>query len=519
MMMEGFAAVFTDPLLILMVALGTLVGVIFGAIPGLTATMAVTIFLPMTYAMTDSRAIALLMALYIGGISGGLISSILLNIPGTPASMVTAFDGAPMARKGEAGKALGMGIFYSFLGTIFGLLALMLISPYLAGIALKFSPFEYCALAIFSLSLVIGLTGKDMLKGLGSALLGVMMATIGISKFDSVLRYDFGSVNMQSGFTQLVVLIGLYAIPEVVGVAMQVHRPKASFTANASIDHIKGLGFGLKDFTAQIKNFLIAAGIGTGIGILPGIGGGTAGIMSYTTIKNVSKYPEKFGTGIPDGVVASETANNAAIGGAMIPLLTLGIPGDGITAILLGSLIIHGVAPGPTIFEKSGALMYSIYAVIALSSLFMMIMMYVGLKGFVKVLSVPKNYLMPIILAMCCVGAFGSANRVFDVWCLLGFGLVAVLIKALDMPAMPVAIGFILGPIFEEYLRRAEGYVYKPALVDGVKTMVFKWKELLNHPAALAILGVTLVVIVVSVRTNSRAAKREAEAAEAAKAE
>lgn len=512
MIMEGFAAVFTDPLLILMVAAGTLVGIIFGAIPGLTATMAVTICLPMTYAMSDSRAIALLMALYIGGISGGLISSILLNIPGTPASMVTAFDGAPMARKGQAGKALGTGIFYSFLGTVFGLLAMVLISPYLASLALKFSPFEYCALAIFSLSLVIGLTGKDMLKGLGSALLGVMLATIGISKFDSVLRYDFGSVNMQSGFTQLVVLIGLYAIPEVVGVAMKVHRPKETFETNAKIDWIHGLGFSFKEFVAQLKNFFIAAILGTGIGILPGIGGGTAGIMSYTTIKNTSKYPEKFGTGVQDGVVASETANNAAIGGAMIPLLTLGIPGDGVTAILLGSLIIHGVAPGPTIFEKNGALMYAIYLIIALSALFMMIFMYGGLKGFIKILSAPQNYLMPIILAMCCVGAFGSANRIFDVWCLLAFGLVAVLIKALKMPAMPVAIGFILGPIFEEYLRRAEGYIYKPTRIDGVKTMLFKWEELLNHPIALVILAVTVVVIIVSIRTNAKAAKREAAA-------
>lgn len=479
MIMEGFAAVFTDPLLILMVAAGTLVGIIFGAIPGLTATMAVTICLPMTYAMSDSQAIALLMALYIGGISGGLISSILLNIPGTPASMVTAFDGAPMARKGQAGKALGTGIFYSFLGTVFGLLAMVLISPYLASLALKFSPFEYCALAIFSLSLVIGLTGKDMLKGLGSALLGVMLATIGISKFDSVLRYDFGSVNMQSGFTQLVVLIGLYAIPEVVGVAMKVHRPKETFETNAKIDRIHGLGFSLKDFAAQLKNFLIAA---------------------------------VLGTGVQDGIVASETANNAAIGGAMIPLLTLGIPGDGVTAILLGSLIIHGVAPGPTIFEKNGALMYAIYRIIALSALFMMIFMYGGLKGFIKILSAPQNFLMPIILAMCCVGAFGSANRIFDVWCLLAFGLVAVLIKALKMPAMPVAIGFILGPIFEEYLRRAEGYIYKPTRIDGVKTMLFKWEELLNHPIALVILAVTVVVIIVSIRTNAKAAKREAAA-------
>jgi putative tricarboxylic transport membrane protein len=228
--------------------------------------------------------------------------------------------------------------------------------------------------------------------------------------------------------------------------------------------------------------------------------------MSYTTIKNRSKTPEKFGTGIMDGVVASETANNAAVGGAMIPLLTLGIPGDGITAILLGSLIIHGIAPGPLIFDKSGALMYAIYLIIGLSSLFMLLFMLFGIKGFVKVLSAPQNLLMPIILCMCCVGAFGCSNRMFDVWCLLYFGLIAVVIRAMKLPIMPVAIGFILGPIFEKNLRRAESFMSSGP------------KELLNHPLALVILVVTVAMIVYSLRSNKRAADREAAAVEAVEA-
>lgn len=502
MILEGILSVFSNPLNILFIIAGTVVGIVFGAIPGLTATMAITIFLPMTYAMNDTSAMALLMALYIGGISGGLVSAIMLNIPGTPASMVTAFDGAPLARKGQAGKALGFGIFFSFLGTMFGLAALMLISPYLAAVAIKFGPFEYCALSIFSLSLVIALTGKDMTKGLAAAMLGVIAATFGISKSDSVIRFTFGSVNMQTGFQQIVVLIGLYAIPEVVAVAREVVMPKVVMKTNADSVSIKGLGFSLKEFIQQLPNFLIAALIGTGIGILPGIGGGTAGIMSYTTIKNKSKYPEKFGTGIPDGIVASETANNAAIGGAMIPLLTLGIPGDGITAILLGSLIIHNVAPGPLIFDKNGTLMYAIYTVIAMSSLCMLIFEFVGLKPLIKTLNAPKNYLMPIILAMCCVGAFGSMNRVFDIWTLLAFGLVAVLIKAMHMPTMPVAIGFILGPIFEQNLRQAETF------------MGGDLAEPFRHPIAVGILIVTVITVVISLRANKRAAQKEAEAAQ-----
>lgn len=501
MILEGISSVFSSPLNILFILVGTIVGIIFGAIPGLTATMAITIFLPMTYAMSDTPAMSLLLALYIGGISGGLVSSIMLNIPGTPASMVTAFDGAPLARQGKAGKALGFGIFFSFLGTMFGLIALVLISPYLAAVAIKFGPFEYCALSIFSLSLVIALTGKDMTKGLCAALLGVIGATFGISRSDSVIRFTFGSVNMQTGFQQIVVLIGLYAIPEIVSVAREVVLPKFNMKANADTVKMKGLGFTFKEFKEQLSNFFIAALIGTGIGILPGIGGGTAGIMSYTTIKNKSKYPEKFGAGVVDGIVASETANNAAIGGAMIPLLTLGIPGDGITAILLGSLIIHNVAPGPMIFEKNGALMYAIYTIIALSSLFMMIFEFAGLNPLIKMLKAPKNFLMPIILAMCCVGAFGSMNRVFDIWTLMGFGLIAVVIKAMKMPTMPVAIGFILGPIFEQNLRQAESFM-------GGDIM-----ELFRHPIAMGIIVVTVITVIISLRANSRAAKADAVAA------
>ena len=503
MLMEGFSMALSDPLSVVLVAVGTLIGTIFGAIPGLTATMAVTICLPMTFAMSDSRAIALLMALYIGGISGGLVSSILLNIPGTPASMVTAFDGAPMARKGEGAKALGTGIFFSFLGTIFGLIALIIIAPYLAAVAIKFGAFEYCALSIFSLSLVISLAGKDMVKGLAAALLGVMFSTFGISTFDSIVRYDFGSVNMQSGFQQLVVLIGLYAIPEVVGVAQKVVKPKYHAAehhrgSRSMVWASPGRSSRARSATSssQPPSAPASASCPASAAVLP--------VSCPTPLSRTApRLLQKFGTGIMDGVVASETANNAAIGGAMIPLLTLGIPGDGITAILLGSLIIHGIAPGPLIFEKSGALMYSIYLIIGLSSLFMMIFMLFGIKGFVKILSAPQGLLMPIILCMCCVGAFGCSNRMFDVWCLLIFGLIAVVIRAMELPIMPVAIGFILGPIFEKNLRRAESFMTSgPA-------------ELLHHPIALVILVITVVMIIFSLRSNKRAAEREAAAAAA----
>ena len=367
----------------------------------------------------------------------------------------------------------------------------MIIAPYLAAVAIKFGAFEYCALSIFSLSLVISLAGKDMVKGWQQRCWVSSFATFGISAFDSIVRYDF----WQCEYAVRLPAAGRSDRPVCSaggrGCGAESRQAKEVIVQNTTVDKIHGLGFTWKEFKSQIVNFFIAAFIGTGIGILPGIGGGTAGIMSYTTIKNRSKTPEKFGTGIMDGVVASETANNAAVGGAMIPLLTLGIPGDGITAILLGSLIIHGIAPGPLIFDKSGALMYAIYLIIGLSSLFMLFFMLFGIKGFVKVLSAPQNLLMPIILCMCCVGAFGCSNRMFDVWCLLYFGLIAVVIRAMKLPIMPVAIGFILGPIFEKNLRRAESFMSSGP------------KELLNHPLALVILVVTVVMIVYSLRPIS----------------
>lgn len=485
MLLEGILSVAGNPVNLLLIAVGTVVGIIFGAIPGLTATMAVTIFLPMTYTMSPVQGMATLMALYIGGISGGLISSILLNIPGTPASMTTTFDGAPLAAKGEAGKALGVGIVFSFLGTMIGLLMLVVISPFLAGLAIKFGPFEYCALAIFSLSLVVALTGKDLLKGLASAVIGIMLATVGMSSFDSTVRFTFGNPQLIDGFKTLALLIGFFAIPEVLHVAEKVRNPDRLEVKSFKI---KGVGFSFREFKSQIGNMIASALIGVGIGILPGIGGGTSSIMSYTFVKNKSKYPEKFGTGVIDGVVATETSNNAAIGGAMIPLLTLGIPGDGTTAILLGSLMVHAISPGPLIFEKNGAFMYGIYTAIFFSAVFMLLFELGGLRGFVKILKLPQEYLMPIILVLCCIGAFGTNNRIFDIWCVLGFGLFSYILSKLKMPLTPLILGFILGPIFEVNLRRAEQYITTSPM------------EIFAHPIAVVFLLITVVTLVINIR-------------------
>lgn len=495
MILQGLTEVL-QPMTIILIAIGTVVGIVFGSIPGLTATMAIVMFLPVTYSMTASEGISMLMALYIGGISGGLISAILLNIPGTPSSVATCFDGKPLADKGEAGKALGTGVVFSFIGTIIGIGLLMVLAPALCDFALKFQAYEYCALTVFSLSMVIALTGHDMPKGLISAVLGALLATVGLAPIDSKPRFTFGLYQLNNGFALVVLLIGLFAIAEVMSYAETV-RQNQDFTIRSNVK-IKGVGFTFKEFVGQIRNAIVSALIGVGIGILPGIGGGVSCMISYTVSKNTSKRRELYGTGIMDGVVASETANNGTIGGAMIPLLSLGIPGDAATAMLLGGLQVHNVAPGPLIYEKSGNVVYAIFFAMVLSAIFMMLFMLLGMRFFVSVLKVPKNYLLPVVVVLCAIGAIGNANMLFDTYCMVGFGLMSYLLIKSKVPTVPMILGFILGPTFEQNLRR----------VSQLTSSDPFW----NHPIFCVLIIATVFVVIFSVRSNMKDAKRAEQA-------
>jgi putative tricarboxylic transport membrane protein len=494
MILQGLTAVL-QPLTILLIAIGTFVGIIFGAIPGLTATMAIVMFLPVTYSMTASQGISTLMALYIGGISGGLISAILLNIPGTPSSVATCFDGKPMADKGEAGKALATGVVFSFIGTAIGIALLIILAPVLCDVALKFQAYEYCALAIFSLSMVIALTGHDTPKGLVSAVLGALLATVGLAPIDSKPRFTFGLYQMNNGFALVVLLIGLFAISEVMAYAESV-RQDQSFIVKEDFN-MKGLGVTAKEFISNIPNSIRSALIGVGIGILPGIGGGVSCMISYTVSKNLSKHRELYGTGIMDGVVASETANNATIGGAMIPLLSLGIPGDAATAMLLGGLQVHNVAPGPLIYQNNGQVVYAIFFSMMMAAIFMLLFMLLGMRVFVSVLKIPKNFLLPVVIVLCGIGAVGNANMVFDTYVMVGFGLMAYLMKKAKIPSVPMILGFILGPMFEENLRRC--------------SQLASSDPLYHHPISMVLIAITVVVTILSIRANQKDAKIAAE--------
>ncbi|WFA08069.1 tripartite tricarboxylate transporter permease [Tissierella sp. Yu-01] len=492
----GFLTVIGDPICIALIFIGVVVGIIFGAVPGLTATTAIAMFLPITYSLSATVGISLLVALYIGGISGGLISAILLNMPGTPSSIATCFDGRPMALKGEAGKAIGVGIVFSAIGTILSIAALIFVAPQLAKLTIKFGPWEYFAVTLFSLTLIASLAGKSIIKGLIAGVLGMMFATIGLAPVDSVSRFTFGSIELSSGFDVLTVLVGLYAISEVINTAGSLGSNK-NMEVNTNFK-IKGFGFSLSEFKSQTINCLRSTLIGIGIGILPGIGGSTSNILAYSVAKNQSKYPEKFGTGIIDGVVASETANNATIGGAMIPLLTLGIPGDGVTAMLLGGFVLHGIQPGPLIFTNNASVVYGVFAAMVIATIAMLIFEFLGIRLFVKVLSVPKNILLPMIIILCSVGAFALNNRAFDILAVILFGIVGYLLNKFEYPLPPFILGFVLQETFEINLRRGLQYA------QGNIFAIF------NQPIAVVFVCGALISLILSIRKQLKINKAKA---------
>lgn len=465
-------AMLFDPLVFACMVFGMAYGIVMGAIPGLTATMAVALLIPITYGLPKSAAVMALIAVYIGGISGGLISAVLLRMPGTPSSIATTLDGYPMAAKGQAGAALGLGIQASFVGGIFSALALALLAPPLARAAVALGPFEYAALALFALSMVASLAERDVLKGLLSACLGLLFAVVGSSPIDGARRFTLGMPEMDSGFTVLSVLIGLFAVSEVLTNCGSGGARNATFS---------GLGGRflptLRESLPFWRTYLRSGVIGTIMGILPGIGGGPAGLIAYGRARSTSKTPEQFGSGCREGVIASETANNAVTGGALIPMLTLGIPGDATTAIVMGGLIIHDVRPGPLLFQNTPEIIYTILAGVFVLNILMFLMQSTAIRAFVKVLDIPRHMLIPIILLLCTVGTIGINNRLFDAWSMAFFGVLGFVLERNKYPLAPLVLGFILGPMVEENARR---------------TLMFydlHWQLLLDRPIGTVLLA------------------------------
>lgn len=495
----GFASVLTLQALALNF-FGVVVGIVFGVIPGLSAATAIALFLPITFGMEPVVAIALMMGLYIGASSGGFIAAILLNIPGKPSAVATTFDGYPLARDGQAGRALGASVVFSFIGGLISMFAMLFIAPPLSDLAMRFGPIEYFAATFAALMLLGSLTGDSLVKGLLAGLIGLMLALVGSAPIDYTPRFDFGFYQLSEGFPQLAVLVGMFAITEVVKAA---RGDPAEAAARPLAFRMRGFGISLKETVEQMPNAIRSSVIGIFIGILPALGGTAASLVAYTAAKNASKEPQKFGKGSMHGLVASETANNAVIGGDMIPLLTLGIPGDVVTALLLGALTLHGLTPGPLLLKTHGDLLYAIFAALMIANAMMLIVQFFGIRLFVKLLVIRRYYLFPIIVAMCAVGAYSANNVSFDVMVFGIFGLVGYLLSAAGFPFAPVIVGFILGPLLEINLRRGL------MLTDG------NFLDFFRSPIALVFFATAALLVGATVRYRRKLAAQPALAADA----
>lgn len=438
---------------LIMCFIGVAVGIIFGALPGMTATMAIAIFLPLTYAYDLHTSLFLLLGLYVGGISGGLVPAILVNIPGTPSSITTGFDGHPMAQRGEGEKALKIGITASFVGGIVSLLCLWFLTPPLAKLAINFGAVEKFLVILFALTIIAALSKGDMLKGIFAGFLGVLVSLAKNYTLNNKFRLvpEFMEPNMYSGFTLLPVLIGLFALTQIFQEAEKGMKEN-DFKPTDISNNDESKKFHFSCMKGNGINLIRSALIGTFVGVLPGVGGSAASLLSYSQCKNFSKHPEKLGTGAVEGLIASEAANNGLTGGALIPLLSLGIPGDSTTAVLVGAFMLQGISVGPLFITQNPDLWRTILMALAISNIFMFIVMFYPIKYIAKIINLPKARLYPVIILMCIVGSYAANNgNMFDVWTMIGFGLLGYFFSKFGLSSPSFLIGFILGRDLETY--------------------------------------------------------------------
>ena len=449
--LDAFGLAFT-PMSIAAIGLGSLVGLIFGSIPGLTFTVALALALPISFSLDAVPAIGLLLGTYIGGMTGGSVSAILLGIPGTPSAAATVLDGHPMTKNGDASLALGTAVIVSVFGGIFSLVVMIVSVDLVSKVAIGFGPAEIFALVLFGFSTICGLCGRSLTKGLISGVLGLMIMTIGLDLIEGVPRMTFGSVNLLQGVNLLVAMIGLFAIPFIIeAFSEDAHLPKTPKKMANVRPELPSFRLVFRNIWLMIRCSLI----GTGIGAIPGTGGAIASFLAYDHAKRFSKKPETFGKGNIEGVIAPETANNAVTGGTLIPLLSLGIPGDPATAIVLAGLMIHGLVPGPALFMNHASEVYGIYIAVVLAYMWVLGLQLLGIRLFVHVLRVPREILAVVVLVLCVIGAYSIRNSTFDIYSMAAIGVAAYVLVAVRIPITPIILGMVLGPTLENEFRTA----------------------------------------------------------------
>lgn len=446
-LVDGLAYVLS-PMPLAFLVFGTVSGLVFGAIPGLSGGMLIALSIPLTFAMDSRLALVMFVGMYVSSVAGGLISATLLRMPGTPSSVMTTFDGYPMARAGRPGRALGLGIGASFVGGTIAGVVLVLLSLPLSRWAVTFGPWEYFTMVLMAIVLIASLSEGSLLKGLLSGFLGMLAAMPGISEADGNLRLTFGMHALDGGFGLVPVLLGIFVVSQVLRDIVEIEC--AHHRVELGNDAV-WLRFG--EWRRQAGNILRSSLIGTWIGILPGVGASVSSMIAYATAKSLSRTPEQFGTGCDDGIVASEAANNANVGGALVPLVAMGIPGSPIDAILIGALILHDVQPGPLLFVNHPDLAWGIIAAYVVANVLMLAVMTVSARWVARIVSIDRALLLPAIMAFCVVGAFAGSNRLFDIWVLIGFGVLGYLMERSRVPLGPFIIGFVLANILETELR------------------------------------------------------------------
>jgi len=476
------------PWALLAMVLGTLVGIVLGAIPGIGSVVAITMVLPFTYTMGQVPAIALVLAVYCASVYGGSISAILINTPGTPQSAATSLDGFPMVQRGEAAQAIGWATTASVIGGLFSILVLVLAAPQLAAIAVRFGAVETFALICLALTCIAWVSRGSMIKGLFAGILGLFVATVGMDPMTGQARFDFGYYPLQGGIALIPVLVGIFALAEVfmrAATALAAAEPAAT-----------GSGFRfprLAEWRTRAGTLLKSCLIGSFVGVLPGTGAATAAFIAYSEAKRSGRQRDRLGTGEPEGIVASESANNAVTGGALVPTLALGIPGDAVTAVVMSALIIQGIQPGVRLFIDNPEVVYAAFVSLVFINLIMFAMAFAGARSFTRILRIPQAILLPLIAVLAVLGSYGVRGNGFDLIVTFVAGLVGFAMRYAGVPVAPVVIGMVLGPILEQSLRR--GLILKRGDFLAFYT---------DHPVALGLLIVTLLILAVPIVRSFR---------------